>query len=810
MKLRKIFSSFWPIIIIIGIWITLFWPFFKKGLLPIPADIITGVYYPWLDYKWGFSTGVPVKNPLISDVPSLLYPWRSLVIDELKSLHWPLWNPYYFAGMPLLANFQSAVFSYVNLFFLFMPKALGWSLGVMSSPLLTLLAVYFFLRNKKLSKISSLLGAVVFSLSGFEIAWMEYNVHGHTALFLPLLLLAIDKIFSGKKHWLGVLSLLVALQIFTGYIPIVIYSYLLCLFYILYSYFLPERNKVIVWRKYFLPVFFWILGILLAAVQLFPGIELLRNSIRKVDLLVGSSDASYLPLKHLATLLAPDYFGNPATYNYFGKGFYDNFYFFVGAPIVILLIYSLFLFKKQREIKFWWFGVLFSFLLAFNNPLGKILMSIFQLSGGVAARSLFIADFAFAVISAFSLEDLLQRKDFKKITFCIVQVFLLFLSLFFFSLAFSQAKQREVALRNLVIPFLFYVSSSLSLLVASLKKHFWSKIKFSERWSGKIFSGSFLFFVFLVTFQLTYSARKYLPFSKKELIFPSTPTIDFLMEKAKENKEPFRVELGDVVPQNFLMAYGIETTSGYDALLPKKTGEFIVGLNSQNYSLGISRVQLINNYNSPLFPLTNTKYIFAKKSVRDGVYGPEGTSPGEFKDINRFKLAFEDKTVQVFEDLHYLPRAFWVHNYEIATSSNEFMKKLRSGVDFREKVFLEKEPNFQVESKGKSKINEIVWNKDSPNEIVLMVKSDQPGIIFLSNNFFPGWYAYIDGKETEIYRANYTFQAIAVAQGSYEIKLVYNPLSFRLGMFLTLISLCILLLSAFTSIAFNYPLNFKK
>jgi len=411
MKLRKIFSRFWPIVIIVGIWITIFWPFFKKGLLPIPADIITGVYYPWLDYKWGFPTGVPVKNPLMSDVPSLLYPWRLLAIDELKSFRWPLWNPYYFAGMPLLANFQSAAFSYVNVFFVFFPKAIAWSLGVMSSPLLTLLAVYFFLRNKKLGKIPSLLGAIVFSLSGFEIAWMEYNVLGHTALFLPLLLLAIDKIFSGKKYWLGILSFLIALQIFTGYIPIVIYSYLLCLFYVLYSYFLPEKDKIIVWKKYFLLAFFWVMGILLAAVQLFPGVELIQNSIRKVDLLVNSSHASYLPLKHLATLLAPDYFGNPATYNYFGKGFYDNFYFFVGTPIVILLAYSLFLLKKQKEMKFWWFSVLFSLLLAFNNPLGKILMSIFQLSGGVAARALFIADFAFAMISALTLEDLLQKKD---------------------------------------------------------------------------------------------------------------------------------------------------------------------------------------------------------------------------------------------------------------------------------------------------------------------------------------------------------------------------------------------------------------
>lgn len=120
----RLLKKFLPFLFIFGVWLALFWPFFSKKLLPIPADIITGVYYPWLDYKWGFSVGVPVKNPLISDIPSLLYPWRQLVIDQYRNFQIPSWNPYYFGGMPLLANFQSAAFSYVNVFSCFSPKLL--------------------------------------------------------------------------------------------------------------------------------------------------------------------------------------------------------------------------------------------------------------------------------------------------------------------------------------------------------------------------------------------------------------------------------------------------------------------------------------------------------------------------------------------------------------------------------------------------------------------------------------------------------------------------------------------------------------
>lgn len=339
---RRLLES-WPILAIFLLVIIFFWKFFFKGLIPIPADITVGMYYPWLDYKWGYQVGVPVKNPLISDVPSLLYPWRSFAIDELKSGRWPLWNPYYFDGMPLLANFQSAVFSYVNIFFLYFSKPIAWSLGVISSPLLTMLTMYVFLRHKKLEKFSSLLGAVIFSLSGFEIAWLEYNTLCHTALFLPLFLLTTDLFFEKKKWYLFLIPFLVAFQIFSGYIPLVIYSYVVCLFYVLFFYLIPElKQRKIKWRRYFLLLGFWLIGLGVSAIQLFPGYELVSLSIRKIDPIVFNSNASYLPFKNLITLLAPDFFGNPATGNYFGQAFYDNFYFFVGTGTLIFVLFSLF------------------------------------------------------------------------------------------------------------------------------------------------------------------------------------------------------------------------------------------------------------------------------------------------------------------------------------------------------------------------------------------------------------------------------------------------------------------------------------
>lgn len=713
----KKLHRFWPFLFILLIWLILFWPFFSKKLLPIPADIITGVYYPWLDYKWGFAVGVPVKNPLMSDVPSLLYPWRSFAIDELKSGRWPLWNPYYFTGMPLLANFQSAVFSYANVFFLFLPKALAWSTGVMISPLLTMLTMFIFLRHKKLDQFSSLLGAVVFSLSGFEIAWLEYNVHGHTALFLPLLLLTIDLFFEGKKWSLFLLPFFIAFQIFSGYIPVVIYTYLICFFYILFFYFLPQiKQKKIDWKKYFLLLGFWIIGLGISAVQLFPGYELASLSIRKTDPIVSASNASFLPFKNLITLLAPDFFGNPATGNYFGQAFYDNFYFFAGTGTLIFVLFSLFFLKKRKEILFWWGMIIFSFILCFRNPSGLLLEKILFLSGGVASKALFITDFSLSILAAEGFYQFFsfQKNKGKKILTCLTVVAVFFLIAFLFSNKL-QAIYRQISIRNLVIPVTAWLSCSV--LIVFL-------LKFPRFALGK------LLIIIIISSQLLYSAKKYLPFSKQELLFPSTPVIDFLKQKQAESKEPFRVELGDVIPQNFLMPYGIQTTSGYDALLPRKNAEFLSLLQNGKIEERISRVQLISNFDSPLFPVLNTKYILAKKMDKDGKYSPEGNPPGNFLD-KRYKLAFQDKTVQIYEDTKFFPRAFFFERQNIIEGPL-----------------------------GNSPVD---WKTYNPLEKSFVVNAPRNGFVFLADSNFPGWQANINGLPAEILEMAYNRQFVKVS-----------------------------------------------
>src|SRR5690349_5209226 len=108
--------------IILTVVIIFFRQVFFHGLLPIPSDTLVGLYNPFRDlYAQQYPRGIPFKNFLITDPIRQQYPWRELAISLEKNFELPLWNPYSFSGYPLVANFQSAAFYPLNIFFFVMP-----------------------------------------------------------------------------------------------------------------------------------------------------------------------------------------------------------------------------------------------------------------------------------------------------------------------------------------------------------------------------------------------------------------------------------------------------------------------------------------------------------------------------------------------------------------------------------------------------------------------------------------------------------------------------------------------------------------
>jgi hypothetical protein len=75
---------------------------------------------------------------------------------------------------------------------------------------------------------------------------------------------------------------------------------------------------------------------------------------------------------------------------------------------------------------------------------------------------------------------------------------------------------------------------------------------------------------------------------------------------------------------------------------------------------------------------------------------------------------------------------------------------------------------------------------DEPCRSRFAARCGTPGWLVLSQAFFPGWKARVDGEERELYRANYAFTALELPAGEHEVEIRYAPASLWIGAWVSL------------------------
>ncbi len=784
--MKKIYFRLWPLAATFIAVAIFFHPVWLQGKIPLPADFIVGTYYPWLDYKWaGYNAGVPVKNPITTDVVSFTYPIQMHTIDFLKKGSLPLWNSTVLAGTPLFANFQSAAFSPTNFFYFILPKFFAWTAQIIAQPFLAAVFLYLLLRNFGVSKLSSVAGGLFYAFAGFLTIWLQWNGHTLVAAFFPLEILFVKKWLESQKFlWGFLLSLVLALQIFSGYPQIILYEFLA--FFLLVLVFNRDLFKDI--GKIFKLSLFLTLGVGLAAVQILPGLELLRWSQRSAETVLN--EWAFLPPQLLITFLAPDYFGNHATQNYWGPADYTLTTGFSGVVVITLALVGFLTGRKNKVISFGVSLVVLSLAIAFPNPISVWFKEsgFLGLQAASAHRGLVLSNLGFAILAAFGLDALFQKRIGWRESlraFYIPGILLLSFTIgtyFAMSWLKIQPNGEELAIRaitnlmvglkNLILPIMILSTTAILMGLSFYLKRF-----------NKIFIG---ILIVVGLFELFRFGWKFTPFSPKEFIFPNTPVLTFLQSQQK----PFRVAAEDVVPINMMMPYGIETIEGYDAVYPLRYAKYLAVLNSGQLEADpMGRYGSVSNVNSRLFDLVNGKYILVRKVDKTGKPDVTGQIPEKFQTPTLEKV-FEDKTVVVLENTKVFPRAFFVSNWESRIDSQGVLSDLTSS-DFplNQRIILEE--NFNEFSQSPQNNSQVKFSGNLEENIE--VQTENPGFLFISNNFYPGWKASVDGAETKIYLADYTFQAIPINKaGTHVVRLSYTSQSFKLGAVISLISLVVL------------------
>lgn len=790
--LRKKLLSFWknsaPFGLILVLVVIFFWKFFVFGMVPIPGDFVIGTYYPWLDYKWGYEVGVPVKNPITTDVVSFSFPMRIAVVRMFKSGQLPLWNPYILMGTPLLANFQSAPFSFTNIFYFLTDELNGWSLQVISQHLFAMLFMYVLLRYWKLGKPASLIGSVLYAFSGFNLIWSQWNSHTLVASFIPLLVFLQEKfITTFNKQVLIFYSIALALQIFAGYPQAVIYTFgALFIFWILR---IREVGKPV--QKTFYLILSGILGIGLSMVQIAPGAELLSLSQRSVEL--NPYNWAFLPPSKAITFVAPDFFGSPVTRNYWGPQDYTSNIGFVGVFAFIFAGFLLFVKEKPRTYIYLLILAALSLLMSFSTPLSKWLWDwgVLGLRAASAHRALVIWNFAVSAMSAFGYDYFVRNNFSKRNLGGFLLVFVLtisYLAYSFYNLNVTRqdpssvlangVNKYEVGLRNLLFPIFIFILCAIGVVLAKLR-------------SFRKLTSVFLFVVGVA--ELFRFGWKFTPFTHRNLVYPTTPVIEFL-----ENlPQPTRITGLKVIPMNMRMQYGLESPEGYDAVYPQRVAQFLASLGSSDPDATLAgRYGFVDNERSHLMDLVNTKYLLAVR-FDAGLKKPSssGDIPANYLEGN--ELAFEDGSTVVLKSKDALERAFMVYDWEVIREDRKILETLLDkNFPIGKKIILEED--VSLTASGEDIENKVSYIEYKETRSVIKVNSARPGMLFVSDSFYPGWKAYVDGREEKIFRADYTFRAVKVGAGNHIIEFRYHPDSFEIGLVISAFSFCLLLLYTYS------------
>jgi len=634
--------------------------------------------------------------------------------------------------------------------------------------------------------LASVAGGIFYSFAGFSMIWLEWNGHSLTAAFLPLLIFLVLKYLRTSDIRWGILfSISLALQIFSGYPQIILYEFLALILVLL----IFNRRIFVQPKRLLLLGIFGLLGISLSAVQILPGIELLNLSQRDIEDVLNVS--AFLPWQQIITFVAPDYFGNHATFNYWGSGDYTLNTGFSGVGVFILAGLGLITFWKEKTVRFSLSLVIMALVIALPNPVTVFLKDsgLLGLQAASAHRALFLMNLGLALLAAFGL-DSISKIDLKKI---IRSLYVPAILLGGFGLATTTALayiesthttligqysgNLMVGTRNLIFPtMLLLIIGGLLMLGFFFKKQ-------------QVVRLAILTVTILELFRFGW---KFTPYVDRQIVFPKTPVIEFLESQPK----PFRISAEDVIPINMLMNYGLETTEGYDAVYPINYAKYLAALNSgrtDNSPMG--RYGSISNYESNLINLTNTKYILALKRDQKGSPDENGQLPEKFQGKS-LKVVFEDKSVVVLENINALPRVKMFYGFEIAKGDNQLQKLLDSNFSYRDKLLLSEDPGIPIQSgTGSAMINQ------QPNGKVILVDTSSDGLLYIADSLYPGWKAFVDNKETKILRAYYNFMAIPVGSGKHRVELFYQPDSFNQGKIISLVSgLVLVFLSIIVSV----------
>jgi hypothetical protein len=349
----------------------------------------------------GLGHAAPFHNGWIGDQIEEFIPWAYFDWQHLHALQFPLWNPYAGLGMPQFFNFQSSVLSLPDLLGYLVPAHLSALVAVAAKLLIAGTGAYLFCRVLGLSPWASAFGATVFELCGAfasEVGWPLGDVMAWAGWIFAASYLC----WQGRRPRLAaaLLAVSVAFAIYGGFPEGSLLLFGACLLFL-------GAMAIQGGLRHWLPLLAgWAVGLCLAAPLWLPGLQLTGLS--------GRIAVSYgaLPVRALATLLIPKYYGSPlATDGWFGPSSYNETVMYIGIVALVAVGVGLYAGRARREVRALALTSAVLVLAAYQFAPTAWLLAHMPHVGAVAlGRARIPLAFALSVLSAHGVQALFGRE----------------------------------------------------------------------------------------------------------------------------------------------------------------------------------------------------------------------------------------------------------------------------------------------------------------------------------------------------------------------------------------------------------------
>jgi len=705
------------------------------------------------------------SNYLLADQYLSFTPQQHFFHEQLRNGRFALWNPYCNCGIPLAGSMQTAIFFPLNLAFSFFdPFTVS---GLKAFLKLFLCGVFMLLYMSRLGvgRWAGLFSALVFSMCSFMIVWLGHP-HTNCAMWLPLLLYIIECEFgrradaasnrrsfvAGLRRWVG-FSVVFCFMILGGHPPTIVHISLVITVYFCFRLFC-ERKDGVFGRH----ILFFVLGVsgglLLAAPQILTFLEYYRVSSLPVSSAGIGRWRYHLHISALINLFIP-YLGGSPVHGFEGllriadsRYNFNERIMFMGVVPLCMSVF-VFFYKRNRFVIFYFILSLFCLCTIFGLwPVPSIIRFVPVLNGINQMRLILIVCFSVAVLSGFGFEGL------GRIRFSVRWRVLAGLLIVFGAVLLWAYHICEHVFSGPNPGAVMFVRGQLRIFISCIAAV--CVVVLYPRRSGGLIPG----FLALgwVCFELLWFGMGYNPSIRRCDYYPVTEGIRFL----QRDDSLFRIaSLDGVLVPNTAGIYGLYDIRGRDFMTVRNYEQFIKGRAGHFF------------FYSPMDPLParlgnlNVKYLLTDKD-----------RPMPHRPVYKGEIS-------IYRVEPFVERAFLVFDYEVLSERSQILQKVRSeDFDPLKVVVLECQPavvsgklNHNL-SGGHSAVEITSYDSD---EVVIEVSTEKSGFLVLNDTYYPGWKAYIDGKRTEIYRANYNFRAVCMPAGASVVRFRYRPASFAIG-----------------------------